>query len=103
VTPSHDLHRKEGYQPLRYHWRMEIVGWTASRAKVARWDRAASFLSKENMMSQVWQAQNEAFRDHWGSHDVTLEEWKRSRFDDPEFDPTLWKLPGMGRKSPASH
>ncbi len=27
----------------------------------------------------VWQAQNEAFRDHWGSHDVTLEEWQRNR------------------------
>ena len=22
---SHELHRNEGYQPLRYHWRMEIV------------------------------------------------------------------------------
>ena len=22
----------------------------------------------------VWQAQNEAFRDHWGSHDQTFEE-----------------------------
>ena len=22
---SHDLHRNEGYQPLRYHWRMEVV------------------------------------------------------------------------------
>jgi ribosomal protein S18 acetylase RimI-like enzyme len=40
----------------------------------------------------IWQAQNEAFRDHWGSHDVTLEEWKRSKFDDPEFDPTLWPI-----------
>jgi ribosomal protein S18 acetylase RimI-like enzyme len=44
----------------------------------------------------VWQAQNEAWRDHWGSHDVTLEEWKRSRFDDPEFDPTLWQIAWNG-------
>jgi ribosomal protein S18 acetylase RimI-like enzyme len=41
---------------------------------------------------KVWQAQNESFRDHWGSHDVTLEEWKRSRFDDPDSDPTLWPI-----------
>ena len=23
---------------------------------------------------------------------MTLEEWKHSRFDDPEFDPTLWPI-----------
>ena len=40
----------------------------------------------------VWQAQNETFRDHWGHHDVTFEEWKRDRIEDSEFDPTLWFL-----------
>ena len=40
----------------------------------------------------VWQAQNEAFRDHWGHHDVTFEEWNHDRIEDSAFDPTLWFL-----------
>ena len=87
-----DLHTNEGYQPLRYHWRMEIVldgppaGPTFPEGIELR-----PFIKGEHDVA-VWQAQNEAFRDHWGSHDVTLEEWKHSRFEDPEFDPTLWPI-----------
>jgi mycothiol synthase len=40
----------------------------------------------------VWQAQNEAFRDHWGHKDMTFEEWSYDRLQDSEFDPTLWFL-----------
>lgn len=40
----------------------------------------------------VWQAQNEAFRDHWGHEDITFEDWKLDRLQDSEFDPTLWFL-----------
>ena len=95
---SHDLHRNEGYQPLRYHWRMEIV-LDGPPAEPTLPDRIElrPFIKGEQDVA-VWQAQNEAFRDHWGSHDVTFEEWKRSRFDDPEFDPTLWKIAWDGNE-----
>ena len=87
-----DLHRNEGYQPLRYHWRMEIVmDGPPSEPTFPERIELRPFIKGEHDIP-VWQAQNEAFRDHWGSHDVTLEEWKRSRFDDPEFDPTLWQI-----------
>ena len=87
-----DLHRNEGYQPLRYHWRMEIVmDGPPSEPTFPEGIELRPFIKGEHDIP-VWQAQNEAFRDHWGSHDVTLEEWKRSRFDDPEFDPTLWQI-----------
>jgi mycothiol synthase len=91
-----DLHRNEGYQPLRYHWRMEIVlnGPPAS-PKFPEGIELRPFIKGEHDVA-VWQAQNEAWRDHWGSHDVTLEEWKRSRFEDPEFDPTLWQIAWEG-------
>jgi mycothiol synthase len=46
----------------------------------------------------VWQAQNEAFCDHWGHKDVTFEEWSYDRIQDSEFDPTLWFL-AMDRRS----
>ena len=89
---SHDLHRNEGYQPLRYHWRMEIVlGSPPPEPKFPDGIELRPFVKGEHDVA-VWQAQNEAFRDHWGSHDVTLEEWKHSRFEDPEFDPTLWPI-----------
>jgi len=89
---SHDLHRTEGYQPLRYHWRMEIVlNGAPAEPRLPEGIEFRPFIKGEHDVA-VWNAQNESFRDHWGSHDVTLEEWKRSRFDDPEFDPTLWKV-----------
>jgi mycothiol synthase len=91
-TVGVDLHRNEGYQPLRYHWRMEIVlDGAPSEPTFPEGIELRTFVKGEHDIP-VWQAQNEAFRDHWGSHDVTLDEWKRSRFDDPEFDPTLWQI-----------
>jgi mycothiol synthase len=91
-TVGVDLHRNEGYQPLRYHWRMEIVlDGAPSKPTFPEGIELRPFIKGEHDIP-VWQAQNEAFRDHWGSHDVTLDEWKRSRFDDPEFDPTLWQI-----------
>jgi mycothiol synthase len=87
-----DLHKNEGYQPLRYHWRMEIVlEGPPLEPKLPEGIELRPFIKGEHDIP-VWQAQNEAFRDHWGSHDATLEEWKRSRFADPEFDPTLWQI-----------
>jgi mycothiol synthase len=97
LTDVHDLvglelYRNEGYQPLRYHWRMEIVlnGPPAEPAFPAGIE-LRPFIKGEHDVA-VWQAQNEAFRDHWGSHEVTLDEWRHSRFGDPEFDPTLWAI-----------
>ena len=87
-----DLHKTEGYQPLRYQWRMEIVlDGPPPEPKFPEGIELRPFIKGEHDVP-VWQAQNEAWRDHWGSHDVTLEEWKRHRFDDPEFDPTLWQI-----------
>lgn len=89
---SHELHRNEGYQPLRYHWRMEINLDVPPPARAFPIGIELRPFIRGAHDVAVWQAQNEAWRDHWGSHDVTLEEWKRSRFDDPEFDPTLWQI-----------
>jgi mycothiol synthase len=89
---GHDLHRNAGYQPLRYHWRMEIVlDSPPAEPEFPDGVELRPFVRGEHDVA-VWQAQNEAWRDHWGSHDVTLEEWQRSRFGDPEFDPALWAI-----------
>ncbi|MGE5642997.1 MAG: GNAT family N-acetyltransferase [Byssovorax cruenta] len=97
LTDVHDLvglelYRNEGYQPLRYHWRMEIVlNEPPAEPKFPAGIELRPFIKGEHDVP-VWQAQNEAFRDHWGSHEVTLDEWRHSRFGDPEFDPTLWAI-----------
>jgi len=89
---SRDLFQQEGYQPIRYHWRMEIVlQKPPAEPKFPQGIELRSFVKGEHDVA-VWQAQNEAFRDHWGSHEVSLEEWRRTRFGDPEFDPTLWAI-----------
>jgi mycothiol synthase len=93
---SHELHRNEGYQPLRYHWRMEIIlDGPPAEPELPDGIELRPFIKGQHDIA-VWQAQNESFRDHWGSHDVTYEEWRRSRFDDPQFDPSLWKIAWEG-------
>lgn len=95
---SHSLHRNEGYQPVRYHWRMEMVlDGPPAESKFPTGIELRPFIKGEHDIA-VWQAQNESFRDHWGSHDVTLEEWQRSRFKDPEFDPSLWAIAWDGEQ-----
>ncbi len=92
------LHRNEGYAPIRYHWRMEIKLDAAPAAVV--WPQGIElrpFIQTEYSVA-VWQAQNEAFRDHWGSRDTTLEEWIHSRIDDPEYNPELWMVAWDGNE-----
>jgi len=90
------LHQNEGYQPIRYHWRMEVVlNNPPEKPKLPEGIELRPFIKGEHDVA-VWQAQNEAFRDHPGSHESTLEEWRRVRFDDPEFDPTLWAIAWAG-------
>jgi mycothiol synthase len=89
---GHDIHRNEDYHTLRYHWRMEIVlDGSPSEPNFPTGIELRPFVQGEHDVP-VWQAQNEAFRDHWGSHDQTLDEWQRNRFRDPEFDPSLWAI-----------
>jgi len=89
---GHVLYKDEGYSSIRYHWRMEVQ--LPEAPPVVTWPAGIElrpFVKDEHAIS-VWQANNEAFRDHWGSHDVTYEEFVHHRLDDPEFDPSLWVI-----------
>src|SRR5690349_20484654 len=62
---SNELHKAEGYSPKRYHWRMEIK--LDSAPLMATWPEGIEprpFIRNQDEIA-VWQAQNEAFRDHW--------------------------------------
>lgn len=89
---SNSLHQAEGYFPKRFHWRMETKFESAPAAPV--WPQGVQvrpFIRAEHAVA-VWQAQNESFRDHWGSHDISLEKWEHRKFGRGDFDPTLWVI-----------
>jgi mycothiol synthase len=89
---GHNLLRNNGYSPVHYYWRMEIKLQEApAPAAFPDGIELRPFL-KDEQASAVWQADNEAFRDHWGSHDRTFEEWSHGKFGNPNFDPTLWMI-----------
>ena len=92
------LHLNEGYRPVRYHWRMEIV--LGDLPEESKWPEGIELrpFNKDQHAVAVWQAENEAFRDHPGSSDWALEDWKRERFDDPEFDLSLWAVAWDGEE-----
>ena len=86
------VHEEQGYSPIRYYWRMEIKLAAAPPAPVLPNGIELRPFIREQHELAVWQADNEAFRDHWGSHESTFEEWSRRKFDKPDFDPGLWQI-----------
>jgi mycothiol synthase len=89
---SHDLHKNEGYQPLRYYWRMEINLTTLPLPVIFPQGIELRPFAKDDHARAVLEAQNEAFRDHWGSHDISYEQWAPRKFGREDFDPTLWMI-----------
>jgi mycothiol synthase len=89
---GHSLHKTEGYFSIRYHWRMEIK--LQDPPPAVTWPDGVELrpFVKDEHATLVWQAQNEAFLDHWGSHETTFEEFAHNRFDAAKFDPTLWVI-----------
>jgi mycothiol synthase len=86
------LHQNEGYRPVQYHWRMEITLETAPPApRFPTGIEIRPFIQEQHDVA-VWQADNEAFHGYPGHHASTLDDWRRYRFDDPEFDPSLWTI-----------
>lgn len=84
------LFKNMGYSPVRFHWRMEIkLENLPSAAKLPDGIELRPF-EKEAHARLMWQADNESFSEHWGSHNSTFEEWTFRKFGRPEFDPQLW-------------
>ena len=89
---GHNLHKAEGYFPIRFHWRMETKLRQAPSTVIFPDGVELRPFVKDDHSVAVWQADNEAFRDHWGSHDSTYEDWSHRRFGKSDFDPTLWMI-----------
>lgn len=85
-----NLHQEMGYVPVRYFWRMEIT--LDETPAIPAFPAGIELypFDKEAHGRLVWQADNEAFSEHWGSHGATFEKWSHRKFGRPEFDPALW-------------
>jgi mycothiol synthase len=95
VFDSHDevgrsIHEAQGYHLVRYFWRMEINLQEPPPAPV--WPEGVEVrpFNMDRDARAVWEANQESFRDHWGSHFIPFEEWKHHRFGQEDFDPALW-------------
>ena len=89
---SHDLHIHEGFKPIRYFWRMEIKLEAAPAPVVfPAGIELRPFIASEQDYA-VWSAEQEAFRDHWGSHAIPFETWELRKFNHEDFYPALWMI-----------
>ncbi len=87
---AREMHEAEGYRAVRFMWRMEIrleappppPAWPGG-IKLRPFD-----LQEHDYL--VYQAHQEAFRDHWGFVPRPYEFWQHHKTGSETFDPTLW-------------
>jgi mycothiol synthase len=94
--PARQLHENEGYMPIRYSWRMEINLTEAPPAPV--WPEGVELrpFVRGGQDRAVWEAENEAFRDHWGSLPSEFDTWEFRKLAREDFDPSLWHIAWEG-------
>ena len=93
---ARQMHENEGYKPVRYQWRMQIDLAEAPPAPV--WPQGVElrpFLADPHGPS-VYEAEQEAFLDHWGSRRIPFEAWRHRKLSGEDFDPTLWHIAWAG-------
>jgi GNAT superfamily N-acetyltransferase len=84
------LLERRGYQPARYETHM--VRDLAEPFPEAPMPAGLEVRPvKPEDVRPIFDASNEAFRDHWGIRDMSEEEFKMQQ-ESPEFQPELWKV-----------
>ena len=80
----------KGYAPVRYFWQMRAQ--LDAPPPAPEWPRGVTVrpATSEADVRAVYEAIEESFRDHWGHHPRTLEEWLRDQKD--AADRSLWYL-----------
>jgi len=89
---AREIHESEGYKPLRYHWMMEIN--LTETPKVLPFPVGIELrpFEKVTQAHLVFQAEDEAFRDHWSHVPGHFGNWKLRKLGREEFDPALWHI-----------
>jgi mycothiol synthase len=89
---AREIHEREGYRPVRYHWMMEIN--LTEPAKVLQFPAGIELrpFIKDEHDYLVFQAEDEAFHDHWGHTPGNFNNWRLRKLGRQEFDPALWHI-----------
>jgi len=87
---THALAKSQGYQPIRYGFEMRR-DLSVPFPEAAMPDGLEVRPVEEGQIRTIFNAANEAFRDHWGYHESSWEEFQ-GWMEDPTFTPELWKI-----------
>lgn len=93
---ARELHENEGYRPIRFSWRMEIT--LDAPPPAPQWPEGIELrpFAADEHARLVYEAVQEAFRDHWGFSPMPFENWKNHTLLRESFDPTLWVIAWEG-------
>jgi ribosomal protein S18 acetylase RimI-like enzyme len=83
-----------GYKPVRYETHM-VRDLSESFPEAPMPPGLEVRPVKTEHLRHIYEASNEAFRDHWGSRDESEEEYKM-QMESPAFHPELWKVAWVG-------
>jgi mycothiol synthase len=85
-----------GYRPVRWFFEMARTGLQEFLPPILPMPDGLEVRPVETgQLLQIWRADIEAFRDHWGGGDDSEEAFRRSQ-DAPDFDPSLWVVAWEG-------
>lgn len=93
-----EIHEALGFKLVRHHWRMEIN--LAEPPATENWPAGVE-LRPFDIATQdhrVYEAHEEAFREHWGHHPRPYEHWKINLSGHPDFDPAQWYIAWAGEQ-----
>ena len=93
---AREIHESEGYRLIRYHWMMEIDLTKPPKVKPFPAGIELRPFEKDAQAYLVFQAEDEAFRDHWGHAPGNFNNWSARKLGREEFDPTLWHVAWEG-------
>ncbi len=88
-TRARELHENEGYASLRFSWRMEIR--LEEPPAEPTWPEGLELhpFVTETHARPLFEAVDEAFRDHWGYVPMHYENWLSHTLQREDFDPNL--------------
>lgn len=89
-TGAGSLFASEGYRPVRYFFTMVRRG-LDDVPRVPMPDGLEIRPVREADHRAIWEADAEAFQDHWGAHDPTEQDY-RATFGVPDLDTSLWRV-----------
>jgi mycothiol synthase len=86
------IYERHGYRLVRHFLRMEID--LARPTAEPVWPEGIELrpLDIERDLERVFEADEEAFLDHWGFVRIPFDAWKHWMIEGEDFDPTLWLL-----------